>query len=90
MGQVESSSAELEDLSFENGRRKLFTDDELRRGRSNNNISWKKTNKQTNKEITYKLPDNMRWVYGSIGKRKKKKKKKEKKEILSIYTIANH
>lgn len=39
MGQAESSSVELEDLSLENRRRKFFTDDELRRGRSNNNIS---------------------------------------------------
>lgn len=39
IGQTESSSAEVEDLSLENGRRKFFTDDEFRRGRSNNNIS---------------------------------------------------
>jgi len=39
MGHAEPSSAELNDLSLEKGRRRFFTDDELRRGRSNNNIS---------------------------------------------------
>lgn len=39
IGQAESSSADVEDLSLENGRRKFFTDDEFKRGRSNNNIS---------------------------------------------------
>lgn len=39
MGQVVSSPSELEDLFLENGRRKFLIDDELRRGRSNNNIS---------------------------------------------------
>jgi hypothetical protein len=36
------SSSELDDLSLEKGRRRFFTDDELRRGRSNNNISCHK------------------------------------------------
>lgn len=40
-GQVPSSPVELEDLSFENELSKLLTDDELRRGSSNNNISCK-------------------------------------------------
>jgi len=39
MGHAEPSSDELDDLSFEKGRRRFFTDDELRRGRSNSNIS---------------------------------------------------
>lgn len=39
MGQAVSSSAVLEDLSLENGRRKFLTDDELRRGSSSNSIS---------------------------------------------------
>lgn len=39
IGQAESSSAEVEDLSLENGRRKFFTDDEFKRGRSSNSIS---------------------------------------------------
>lgn len=39
MGQVKSSSFELDDLSLENGRRRFFIEDEFRRGRSNNNIS---------------------------------------------------
>lgn len=39
MGHAVLSSAELDDLSFEKGRRRFLIDDELRRGRSNNNIS---------------------------------------------------
>lgn len=39
IGQALSSSAELEDFSLENGRRKFLTEEELRRGRSNSNIS---------------------------------------------------
>jgi len=39
MGHAVPSSDELDDLSFEKGRRRFFTDDELRRGRSNSNIS---------------------------------------------------
>ena len=39
MGHIVSSSAELGDLSLENGRRRFLTDDELRRGSSNSNIS---------------------------------------------------
>lgn len=39
IGQVVSSSVELEDLSFENGQNIFLKVDELRRGRSNNNIS---------------------------------------------------
>jgi len=40
MGHVVPSSAELDDLSLEKGRRRFFTDDELRKGRSRNNISY--------------------------------------------------
>jgi hypothetical protein len=39
IGQVSSSTSELEDLSFENGPRNFLTDEELRRGRSSSNIS---------------------------------------------------
>jgi len=39
MGQVSSSTLELEDLSFENGLRNFLMDDELRRGSSSSNIS---------------------------------------------------
>jgi hypothetical protein len=39
MGHAVLSSPELDDLSLEKGRRRFFTDDEFRRGRSNNNIS---------------------------------------------------
>jgi hypothetical protein len=46
MGQAVSSSSELEDFSLENGRRKFLTDDELRRGRSNNSISCHQQNIQ--------------------------------------------
>jgi len=39
IGQVSSSTLELEDLSLENGLRNFLTDEELRRGRSSSNIS---------------------------------------------------
>lgn len=65
MGQTVSSRDEIEDLSFEKGRRKFLIDDELRRGRSNNNISCtiRSTNTHSSTNFCFYETFNCRHMY---------------------------